>query len=596
MKNSFWKSLAGIAVLATATNAMAAITVVEGFENAADPGGWRQVSPAPGQNRNAVNQSALAPVYIATHVTEGAAAGQFTFDWDIPGVDPATANVYISGGVTFYWAMRTDLQFPLVLPSNSVPNADGKILVDVFNNSLTDTVKFALYVQDSAGTGGLERGPFVDLPPNVSTTYQWDFATQPATGWVTGDGTLNGSSSAIKGFFVYTETAPTTDPLTLDLDNIRIDAQLDLTAPAAPVVVSAKQGAAPGDLVVTWIPGSEPDLAGYHIYLAADSDFSAVIQNRFTYPSTPTATVSNPLATTTTLTGVPTETNVYIKVNAFDNATPSFNESASDVILGVRLRADGATPSDLVVLDLDRYAITDPDFTINGYLHGIVYWGHSLSDLGRNYQSCRANAITSGNVLLSSVSGVTYWTTGRDGELVADQTLTTANETAISNYLTGGGNLLITGTSLGEDLTTNGDAGDQTFYANVLKAALATENVAQGGLDADVTNFPTAGAFFTATEVFNVAAGANLDNEAVTAQGSGAGALTYTGVGTGNAAVLADGSLVYFAFAWATVRDVTGATSDFTGARAKRTALLTDAVAYLDAAPVSDAASWSLYE
>lgn len=600
MRNRIITAVAGAVALLSASQVFAVEQVIEGFENSADPARWQQVSPAPGQIRNATNTNVdpgAPPTYlIGTHVTEGLNSGQFPIAWTLPGADPATANVFISGGPTFYWAMRNNITTPANLSNNSLPNASAILRADVFNNS-ADTVKFALYVQDSAGTGGLERGPFVDLPPNASTTYQWDFATQPATGWVTGNGTLDGSNSVLKGFFVYTETAPTATPLLLDVDNIRVDAQLDLTAPAAPVVVSAKQGAAPGEVIVTWIAGSEPDLAGYKIYLAADSDFGSVIGNRFTYPSTPTATVTNPAATTVTLTGVPTETNVYIKVNAYDNATPSSNESLSDVILGVNLAADGSTPEDLVVLDLDAYPVTDGNFTTNGYLHGIVYWAQSLSAQTRNFQSCRANAITSANVALSSATGVVYWTTGRDGEATADQTLTSANETAISSFLTGGGNLLLTGTSLGEDLTTNGDPADQTFYSSVLKAALANENTAQSGVDADVTNFPTAGGFFTATEAFNVAAGSNLNNEALTAQGSAVGALTYTGITPGNAAILDSNSLVYFGFAFETVRDVAGASSAFGAARDKRTALLTDAVAYLTALPPSQAQNnWSIYE
>lgn len=594
MRNRIITAVAGAVALLSASQVFAVDQLIEGFENNLDPAGWQQVSPAP-QNSNSTN--ATIPAYVATHVTEGAAAGSFIQTWVLPGV-AASSNPYVPADGLTFWSMRNNIATPANFAVNTFPNTGSVVKADIFNTSLTDTVQVAFYVQDNAGSGALERGPFVSCPPNTSTAYQWTLGTDPTTAGliaISGDGVLDGATSRIKGFFCYTNVVPTA-AVTLEIDNIRVDAQLDITAPAIPAIRSVAQGPNPGELVVSWAGVADVDLAGYKVYVAQDANFGTPVGNRLSFPGTPTATIANPLATSTTLTGLTPDTNYYIRVTAYDNATPSFNESISDIVLGANLKTDGSTPEDLVVLDYDRYALTAPEITVDGYYHGIVYWAQALSANTRHFQSCRAAAVDSAAVALNPALGIVYWATERDGDLVADQTLSTASEAAISAFLTGGGDLLLTGTSIGEDLTTNGDAGDQTFYANVLKATLTNENVAQAGIDADLTNFPTVGAFATGTDVFNVAAGSYANNEALTATGSAVGALVYTGVAAGNAAILDSNALIYFGFAFETVRDTTASVSP-TAAATSRAALIDDSIAYLEALPPSQAQNnWSMYE
>ncbi len=594
--------LAAAAAVLAVGSASAGEILIEGFENSADPGTWRQQSTGT-QSQNATNHDTPVtdptPVFGAGHVTEGVQDGRFQFTWVVPG--GTATNSVISGGPTQYWCSRNNISTASGLANSSFPYNDADLVkpvlkVDIFNTSLTDTVQIAFHVLD--GAGQLERGPLVSLPPNAATAYQWAIGVDTTSGYLTGNGVLAGPTLTLRGFTVYTDVAPTGDTF-LDIDNIRIDTpQADLTPPAIPRMISVAQGTNPGELVVKWNPVADVDTAGYHVYLGGDSNFGSPIINRLSLPTTPFATVNSPSASQAILTGVPTEANVYVKVAAFDTATPSANISGSGVALGARLSAAGTSPINLVVLDWDRYTPAEPAFTTDGYNHGIVYWGRPLGDLGRTYVSCRADAIDAGSVTLPA-AGFTYWSTARDGELVADQTLTAASQTAITNFLAANGNLIITGTALGEDLTTNGDVADQAFYANVLKAGpLGSENAAASSIDADFTSFPTLGATATGTNGFDVAAGTNDDNEVLTAAAGGTPALTYTGVTTGNAAILSGNNVVYLGFAYETIRDpdspsgVAGATA----ARAERTALLTDALAYLDAAPQLDATNWSLYE
>ena len=80
--------------------------------------------------------------------------------------------------------------------------------MDVYTDS-PDAVGIAFYVTDNGGSGGYERSPFKALSPNAQATISWDMDTEACYGWITGDGTLDGTNSVFKGLFIYTETEPT---------------------------------------------------------------------------------------------------------------------------------------------------------------------------------------------------------------------------------------------------------------------------------------------------------------------------------------------------------------------------------------------------
>jgi len=577
VKKMILKTLAGVAVLAAASNAMAVETLIESFENdPTDTANWQQVS-SPNQTVNFTNNNAATPTFVTSHVTHGSKAGQFPLGWVIPGA-AATGNLFVPGALPLlHWGARNNLAAPAALPNGATFPVAGSILkADVFNNSTTDTYQFALIVIDGAT---LKRGPFVSLPPNAATAYAWDLPNQAPTiiySAAAAVSTFANANVTLRGFAIYTETVPVSTS-SIDLDNIRVDTpQSDLTAPPVPQIVSIKQGAAIGDLVVTWDAVSAPDLASYKVYLATDADFTG---NRFNFSATPAATVTAP-ATTTTLTGVAVDTNVYIKITAMDNAAPTPNESNSDITLCARLASDGSAPVDTVVLDYDRHTYADTEFLQNGYFHGSAYWAQSLGaqTTPRTFQSCRPSAI-GGSVTLNPSAGIVYWTTNRDGETVIDQTLSAASVTALTTYVNAGGDLLLTGTSLGEDLTApNGDVADNAFYADVLKATLTAADNAGTAIDADA-NFPSVANLAVGTDVFNVGAGSSINNEQVGAGAGGTGVFGYAGAQS--AGVISANDVIYLGFPFEAIRDSSNA-ANFVAARTLRTAFLADSITYLE--------------
>lgn len=577
-----------------ASQVHAATTVLEGFENTGDPGGWRQVSPS-SQTHNAVNQGSGTPppAYVATHVTEGVNAGSFTHGWTIPGV-AAGSNPYTGpAGTLSFWSMRNDLATPAGLASSSVPNGSD-LRCDVFINT-PDSVQFALVLIDSSNTQ-LERGPLVTIPAGVQTTYQWIVSDATATAFVTGNGNIDGTP-LIKGFLIYTETQPTSATFDIDVDNIRIEgAQTDTTPPTAPVVLSAVQGAASDEIIVRWLGNTEPDLASYRVYVADDDRFGATIQNRFTWPSAPAATV---LAGTNqvTLTNVTPEANLYVRVSAVDNATPTANESVTRVALGVRTGTGSVR--DLVVLDNDAISFNDGNFATQGYSHNIVYNGQALTANSRYYDSCTAAAVSTDAVSLTSVDASEFviWSAGTDGGSgFPGESIAPGNQTRIAAFLSGGGKLFISSRSLGESLDTNGSVADQTFYNTVLQADLATafantNEILLSGL------FASAGTIYTGADIFNFGAGGGSSGESLLPQGSAFGSSSYNpapGAG-GNAIVYFGNQLVYLGVDFELLRHVNDSTGTFAQAAAKRAQFLGDVIAYLFPAPVTSVDDYQTY-
>lgn len=569
----------------------AADTVVEGFENDADPAGWQAVSPD-GQTTNATNPGTV-PVFGADHVTEGAKSGKFTVTWTLPGAPTGASNPYVSTDPLTFWSIRYNVATPTGLPNNSIPNT-SKVRCDIYNNT-ADAIQFALCVRDNAGGGGLERGPFKTIAANTSTIYEWDMATEAATSFVTGDGVLDGSSSVLRGAFLYSTTAPTVADFSMDVDNIRIvEAQSDLQAPAIPTILAARQGSAPGKLKIDWVANTEPDLKEYKIYMMKNADFGKKIQNRFDVPKTATKVVAAP-ATTTEIDVVTSEP-VYVYLTAADTALPSQNESQPSKILGAYLAEDGSVPGNIVVFDNKRYPPTDPNFATYGYLHMIVYDAQALQAAGKRFESCVAKAVSDSLVTLTPGNGVTIWGCAVDGVSTAVDSVSTPSISKITDYVNAGGKLMISGNGIGADMVTNGDATQQAFYANILRATLINSNAAQtqinlGGI------FSTAGLLLhTGTNQFDVAAYATATNEVIDAAGGAYSACSYEGVTSGAAAVYWGNKVVYLGFGFESIRD-TATSNNFANAKALRAAVMEAIMNYLNPPPQSAVTgSWSLYE
>lgn len=556
---------------------------IESFENSADPVNWQAVSPT-SQTHNATNPAAAStPVFSTSHVTEGAQSGEFIATWALPGVD-AGNNPHVSGGTLRFWSIRYNAGSQGNMTGNSINSATGAIAADVYNNN-PYPISMSVVMLDGSQ---LERGPFIEFPANSSGTYTWDLAATAPVGWVIGNGAFENASVQIKSIVLYTETEPTDGNSSFFIDNIRdANQQTDVTAPEPTILYSAKQGAAPGSVLVSWKANTESDLDGYNIYVASDANFGVPTINRLIFPTAPHSSVAAS-ATSVELTGLPMDENIYVMVRAFDNATPVKNEAAAHTPLGVRLRSDGGAADDRVVLDYQRRQPGTAEFALEGYSHGIAYNARALHSLGRYFDSVTAEAIDdSAETLAVSSTGITIWSNLLDGNANASVALSDQSVAALTTFYNANGNLMISGAGLAEDLSLRGGA-QQTFLSDVLKATIL--NPANGVSTINPTApFAAMGTVTTLASNFtNISAMGTTSNETLEPIGTAIGVGQYEGSAVADAGVAHEGRVVHLGFAFEAA-----ASSDSAASELARQNLLNDIIVYLTS--TSDVDTWELY-
>lgn len=569
-----WAALAlGIALFVSTSRGEGYL--IEGFEDQSDPGSWRELSPSP-QTHNAENATAPSG-YVTQHVTEGKLAGEFEFNWIIPPVQSSTANFYREGGPPVYWSMRIDLNTPGALPNGYFAN-NGLLKADIYNNT-AEEIQVAFLLHDG---GGLERTPFNPLPPFALTTVVFDGASDPVTPHASGNGTLDGTSSAFRGLIVYTETQPIQSPFSMTVDNIRVEWMDDCCwIYGPPRLLAAQQGSAPGKLYIEWEAEPDPELGGFKIYMGGDEHFGNPYPNALQLPG-PAAAVVGPDVRSLEI-DVPTTGPVYVAIAPFDTALPNPNELPLGIALGASLRPDGAKPDDLVVLDLDRFAPDSVQLQTARYRGMIVYNAQALAAAGRFFESASAEAVETGHVALTSnPDGVVIWSNGFDGDATSPvmQTIADGAIDQLRAYVESGGKLMISGSAVGKGLAVNGSAVAQSFFRDTLGAKYVSDEIGvevYGGHGP----FDRFWRFNTGPEDTDLAAWRTTDNEVYEAEPCAQVVFEYSEMKC--ASVVQDHQVVLFGFPFETVRD--NAHPTFEDAAAMRASLLQGVLDYLLAPP-----------
>ena len=233
-------------------------------------------------------------------------------------------------------------------------------------------------------------------------------------------------------------------------------------APSPPESVAAVHDGA-GNVVVSWtVPPSGGALGdpatGYRVYRSSNG-----------YGFDNGTDVGNVLSTT--LTDIPAATTTYLRVAA----TNAGGESMPTEVLGVRLPVAGRTRV-LVVNGFDRVArVEDPQETIplgtmrrpilgqvNSFNY-VVQHGSAIAATGYSFDATSNEAVENGAVLLSGYDAV-VWCLGE--EYSPGVTFSTTEQSLVTAYLNGGGNLFVTGSYVGTDLNSHSPA----FLTGVLKA------------------------------------------------------------------------------------------------------------------------------
>jgi N-acetylmuramoyl-L-alanine amidase len=138
---------------------------------------------------------------------------------------------------------------------------------------------------------------------------------------------------------------------------------------------------------------------------------------------------------------------------------------------------------------LDRY-VKGPENT-HDYLrfYGDAIVRDASSSLG--FDAASNEAVQLGRVALPFYRAV-VWSLGE--ESTGDDTFNGLEQTLVTNYLSGGGRLLVSGAEIGWDLDAQGSAADRSFYRNVLGATYAADDANTYGLQAGIAGTISAGA------------------------------------------------------------------------------------------------------
>ncbi len=174
---------------------------------------------------------------------------------------------------------------------------------------------------------------------------------------------------------------------------------------------------------------------------------------------------SHPLSTFR-VSGLPQDTVVYFKIVASNDA----GDSQPSEVFGA---VPASRPSKVLIVNgFDRTS-----GTVNT-LDFLRRHGPHVQALGLAFDAGSNEAAESGLVELPSYDAV-IWISGK--EATANTSFTLTEQSLIGAYLTGGGNLLVSGSEIGYDLDEKGTAADLQFYQDYFKANYVSDDATGGG-------------------------------------------------------------------------------------------------------------------
>lgn len=238
------------------------------------------------------------------------------------------------------------------------------------------------------------------------------------------------------------------------------------TPPETPVLKAIVNTDKRHSVKAVWQSNTEKDLAGYRLYysvntqlstwaLAADESILRPEMNSYTF-SSPDEFIEKP------------SSDIYFfYLTAVD--TGGAESNPSDIYSRAPHENGSTYPTVLIVDGFDQYdgigSWHKPTHELNSYYFVPLFISDSLV-----ISSAAEDAITDGDIELADYDMV-IWFTGDDGGPV--KAITTEEQFLLQDYLSSGGNLIISGSEIGLDLDTQHNystENDSTFYRHYLKA------------------------------------------------------------------------------------------------------------------------------
>ncbi len=156
-----------------------------------------------------------------------------------------------------------------------------------------------------------------------------------------------------------------------------------------------------------------------------------------------------------TVANLPADTVIYLRVQGINTG----GEGPLSEVLGSATRSRNSQV--LIVNGFDRISGTNNTFDF------IKRYGPHVARLDLVYDAASNEAVVAGLVDLGDYQAV-IWIVGEDA--TSDDSFNLTEQQLVSEYLTGGGYLLASGSEIGYDLVEKGTSADKAFYRNYLKA------------------------------------------------------------------------------------------------------------------------------
>jgi len=209
-------------------------------------------------------------------------------------------------------------------------------------------------------------------------------------------------------------------------------ADADLVPPAQPVLRYAKETAA-GGFTIGWFPNTDSDLVGYRLYFSRDN----VAWNLWRGEEVLRATVVDTTLASTV------NTDIYFRLTAVDDA-PVPNESLPSDTYGF---SNGASFIGKVLI-VDGFDRTDGAWNAPNHAFAFDY-GKAIIANNYSFDTVPNESVVDSTVDLPDYDAV-IWFLGDESQ--AGKTFDTSEQQLLMDYLSGGGNLFVSGSAIARDL------------------------------------------------------------------------------------------------------------------------------------------------
>ncbi len=157
----------------------------------------------------------------------------------------------------------------------------------------------------------------------------------------------------------------------------------------------------------------------------------------------------------------------YYRVSSVLNDSLNNSESNWSNVLGAKQNS-----SSKKILIVDGFNRQNGDW--RGESNTFAYrYGQALEQLGLNFESVKNSEVINAVVNLNDYDAV-FWILG--DESTVDETFSSTEQALVKNYLENGGNLFVSGSEVGWDLSYKGSSSDKSFYNNYLKAKFIADD------------------------------------------------------------------------------------------------------------------------